>query len=145
MPPKRSLSEAHIEEIDDDVDIKPITKMLEVTSSPLVSEDESLKDIKPFIATSPMKSKFQSNKKAKPNSSTPSPKKKNITPKVEYTHGHPSAKARFAEIIIENGIKGYDKTFVENETGLTKNQQKEMLKTGRGSLWKALYGFASTL
>ncbi|WVR03602.1 hypothetical protein IAU60_000594 [Kwoniella sp. DSM 27419] len=56
-----------------------------------------------------------------------------------------TAKARFAEIIIDAGLKAYDKAQVEAETGLTRAQQTEMLKKGRGSLWKALFSQAAGL
>ncbi|WWC58135.1 uncharacterized protein I303_100670 [Kwoniella dejecticola CBS 10117] len=140
MPSKRprAQTEAFIENIDMlEEEIKPLIPS-SPPSTPSSSSTKSPKDVKPTI-------NHKATINQTPTRGQPSPKstlKKKV--KVEYnTNG--SAKARFAEIILEQGLRSYDKTFVEAETGFTKAQQMEMLKKGRGSLWKALYGFASTL
>ncbi|KAK6905224.1 hypothetical protein I204_08118 [Kwoniella mangroviensis CBS 8886] len=154
MPLKQSRPTSVQLEIDQliednlDIEIKPTIK-----SNLDITEEDLLKDIKPSLidnsTPSPARKRSKSNTNSNTTKSTPKNKTKTNTSapsSVKFDpHGTTSAKARFAEIIIESGLKGYDRNQVEVDTGLTKNQQIEMLKKGRGSLWKALYGFASTL
>ncbi|WWC66829.1 uncharacterized protein I206_100736 [Kwoniella pini CBS 10737] len=122
-------------------EIKPILSFSSSNSNS--NSDESLKDVKPHIhRKSPTNPKSKSSNTDSKTSNSMPKKKQKI--KVEFNMSN-SSKAKFAENLIDQGIKNYDKTLVEAETGFTKSQQAEMLKKGRGSLWKALYGFASTL
>ncbi|WWD08964.1 hypothetical protein V865_007079 [Kwoniella europaea PYCC6329] len=151
MPPKRPRPTSVELEIDQliednlDIDIKPIFK-----NNSEISEEDLVKDIKPSRMHAPTSSPARKRSKSNTQSNIKTPKstptKSTLSPvKSETPLNAASAKARLAEIIIESGLKGYNRNQVELETGLTKNQQIEMLKKGRGSLWKALYGFASTL
>ncbi|WWD22514.1 hypothetical protein CI109_107007 [Kwoniella shandongensis] len=147
----------------------PLKRTTNYTTSPEADSDID-PDIKPFIQPQPITPSGAKKRRSTP-SSTPSkvkveqsdfptyfdgsadikPKlakvKTNTTPTKSTTPFTPggSAKARFAELILDAGLKGFDRNQVEAETGLTKAQQTEMLKKGRGSLWKALYAHASTL
>ncbi|WVQ62649.1 uncharacterized protein L199_000796 [Kwoniella botswanensis] len=152
MPPKRPCPtsvELEIDQLIDDnldIDIKPFFPK----SNSEISEEDSLKDIKPnpvhTSTSSAARKRSKSNTQSSIKTPRSTPTKSTLSPvRSENPPNAASAKARLAEVIIESGLKGYDRNQVELETGLTKNQQIEMLKKGRGSLWKALYGFASTL
>ncbi|WRT63834.1 uncharacterized protein IL334_000759 [Kwoniella shivajii] len=144
MSPKRRLSSIEIDEIEDS---KPSLTLSD-------TDTDSMKDIKTFLKPSTPHSKKA---KTEPMSATPttpkpkkspnkaSPTKSNSSTPTKVLKGGNTAKSILAEMIIEIGMKSYDRNLVESETGLTKAQQIEMLKKGRGSLWKALYGHASTL
>ncbi|WWD08977.1 hypothetical protein V865_007092 [Kwoniella europaea PYCC6329] len=131
----------------------PIKRELQIV--PYISETEG-ENTKPIISTpeTPKPKKSKSNTSSTPFSSngstTPSPTK-NEKARVKASpssvdQDRLSAKGKFAIMIIEKGIEALKKDEIEVATGLTPNQQKELVrKDAKGALRKNLIALAEKL
>ncbi|WVQ62637.1 uncharacterized protein L199_000784 [Kwoniella botswanensis] len=129
----------------------PVKKELQIDLYHSETEGE---DTKPMISPpeTPKPKKSKSNTSSTPSSSngstTPSPTKKakaKASPSA-VDQDRLSAKGKFAIMIIEKGIEALKKDEVEVATGLTPNQQKELVrKDAKGALRKNLIVLAEKL